>query len=326
MDELCESEIDNGFLQRPRRNIRDTTGSGGENGMIILNLCEHINGAEIRRIEKRACQQSSINDRVGRWMSDKRRALNLRHRNLCLMFKGISPQAWSRQITRVLAMAPVHKRNASFRILCNGFRRLGDSIPYSITDLTSDRYTVSNGRLPAPQDAPFNNLIALRRSRHIAAALCICSEYEPLRWNATPTYLHSFFSRSWVPSCRIKDTDAGLCFLVNNTAADLVLESLKPHWSHQLHTFVKERWHSRFQRVKSEPHSQKHNSSVYNAAGEVIHCGRSFIVFSRHLVTDKVDLILTRKVRLERKERMKLNMRPEMPYRSSLERTSLFTT
>jgi len=176
MDELCESEIDNGFLQRPRRNIRDTTGSGGENGMIILNLCEHINGAEIRRIEKRACQQSSINDRVGRWMSDKRRALNLRHRNLCLMFKGISPQAWSRQITRVLAMAPVHKRNASFRILCNGFRRLGDSIPYSITDLTSDRYTVSNGRLPAPQDVPFDNLITSRRSRHIAATFCICGE------------------------------------------------------------------------------------------------------------------------------------------------------
>ena len=127
--------------------------------------------------EKRACQQSSINDRVGWWMSDKRRALNLRDRNLCLMFKGISPQAWSRQITRVLAMAPVHKRNASFWILCNGFRRL----------------------------------------------------YEPFRWSVTPAYSHSFSSGSWVPSCRIKDTDAGLCFLVNSTAADLVLESLKPH-------------------------------------------------------------------------------------------------
>jgi len=42
------------------------------------------------------------------------------------MSKGISSQARCRQISGVLAMAPVHKRSVSFWILCNGFSRLGD--------------------------------------------------------------------------------------------------------------------------------------------------------------------------------------------------------
>ena len=76
---------------------------------------------------KRSCQQSSVNDRAGWSLNDKRRALNFRHRNLCLMFKGIWLHAWRRQITGVLTTAPVHKRSASFWIFCNGFQRLGDA-------------------------------------------------------------------------------------------------------------------------------------------------------------------------------------------------------
>jgi len=92
---------------------------------------------------KRSYQQSIVNDRAGWSLNDKKWALNFRHRNLFLMFKGISLHAWWRQITGVLTRAPVHKRSASFWIFCNGFNRLGDAkksatIPYSITDLTSD--------------------------------------------------------------------------------------------------------------------------------------------------------------------------------------------
>jgi len=52
MDELSESGIDKGFLQRPMRKIRDAQGSGGEKGVINRNLCKHIIGAETRRIWK----------------------------------------------------------------------------------------------------------------------------------------------------------------------------------------------------------------------------------------------------------------------------------
>jgi len=101
---------------------------------------------------------------------------------------------------------------------------------------------------------------------------------EPFRWNVNPKYLYSFFSGRRVPFCRRKEIGPGLCFLVNRTAADLVLDSLKPQSSHLLHTFVKERWHSRFKRLISELHSQKQKSSAYRAACEVIRFGRSFII------------------------------------------------
>jgi len=42
---------------------------------------------------KRSCQQSSVNYRAGRSLNDKRWASNFRHRNLCLMFKGVSLHA-----------------------------------------------------------------------------------------------------------------------------------------------------------------------------------------------------------------------------------------
>ena len=144
-----------------------------------------------------------------------------------------------------------------------------------------------------------------------------------------------------VPSRRIKEMGTGSCFLVNSTAANLVLEILNPHSSHQLHTLNKELWHSWFKRVISEPHSQKQKSSTYNAAGEVIRSGRSYIIneksmglrtlpwgvpFSRRLVKDNVDPSLTWKVRFDRNEWINLNMRLEIPYLRSLERgTSSFT-
>ena len=76
---------------------------------------------------KRSCLQSSVNDRAVWSLNDKRWALNFRHRNLCLMFKGISLHAWWRQITGVLTRAPVHKSSASFGNFCNGFNRLGEA-------------------------------------------------------------------------------------------------------------------------------------------------------------------------------------------------------
>jgi len=55
--------------------------------------------------------------------------------------------------TGVLGMAPRHKRSASFCILNEGFNILGEekkyaSMPYSITDLTSDLQIVSSGPHP----------------------------------------------------------------------------------------------------------------------------------------------------------------------------------
>lgn len=120
---------------------------------------------------------------------------------------------------------------------------------------------------------------------------------------------------SWMLFCRSKEIGVGLFFHLNSTA-ELVPKILKPQTSHQLHTLEKESWHSWFNRVTSDPHSQKHKSSAYNAAGAVIFFDRSLIIreksmelttlpcdvpFSRRLVIDAVDPVLTWKVRLERK-------------------------
>ena len=43
---------------------------------------------------KGSCQQFSVNDRAGWSLNDKRWALNFRHRNLCLMFKGMPLHTW----------------------------------------------------------------------------------------------------------------------------------------------------------------------------------------------------------------------------------------
>jgi len=59
-------------------------------------------------------------------------------------------------------------------------------MPYSVTDLTNDLCIVSSGRLPAPQEVPYNIRMTLRRDRHLAATFCICNAFVPFLWNASP--------------------------------------------------------------------------------------------------------------------------------------------